>query len=91
MSIWPSIHPPSESFNSRKLPLRIVQPYAFWAGQCARSPRSSTPGAGTLIHHRIKIRLGACLPPRTGAMVRLQMQSGAPLKTRRLPKGETNT
>jgi hypothetical protein len=50
------IHRIAESFNSRKLPLRIVQPYALGPELGALSPRSGTLGAGTLIHQRIKIR-----------------------------------
>jgi hypothetical protein len=37
------IHRVSESLNSRKLPLRIVQPYAVGPGQKRLQPRSSTP------------------------------------------------
>jgi hypothetical protein len=33
----------AESYNSRKLPLRIVQPYAVGSGQNGLKPRSSTP------------------------------------------------
>ena len=54
-----SIHPIAESTNSRKLPLRIVQPYALGPGLSALSPRSHTLEAVTLIHRRIKILLGA--------------------------------
>jgi hypothetical protein len=56
------IHPPSESGNSRKLPLRIVQPYALGPGLSTFLPRSSTPEAGTLLHCRIKIRSGGPYP-----------------------------
>jgi hypothetical protein len=51
-----SIHPPSESVNSRKLPLKIVQPYALGPELTAVLGQSRTIGAGTLIHPRIKIR-----------------------------------
>ncbi len=55
-SLVASIHRNAESFNSRKLTLRIVQPYALGPGLWTVMPRSTTPGAGTLIHPRIKIR-----------------------------------
>ncbi len=51
-----SIHRAAESVNSRKLTLRIVQPYALEPELWTVLPRSNTPGAGTLIHPRIKIR-----------------------------------
>ncbi len=41
-----SIHRTADTLNSRKLPLKIVQPYALGSGLCALLPRSNTPGPG---------------------------------------------
>ena len=52
-----SIHRTAENLNSRKLTLKIVQPYTLGPGRKGTLPRSRTSGAGILIHRRIKIRL----------------------------------
>ena len=50
------IHPIADNNNSRKLTLKIVQPYTLGPGRKGTLPRSRTSGAGILIHRRIKIR-----------------------------------
>jgi hypothetical protein len=83
-----STHPIAESLNSRKPPLRIVQPYALGPGLCALLPRSSTPTSRHLDTPPHKNSLGGLLLHRIEAMAGLQNPTSVCVKRQRILKGE---